>query len=221
MKKRKGDIIQKGFQASRTHVGAPKAELKAYDNNLTLADTTAGSFACVNDEVEGTSFFKRIGQRVYMKSLRLRGAWNAAASTPETLARLLIVYDSQCNQPATFTPNLVLQDANAGLATDVFSHINLNNRERYQIIRDKMFFLPSVTIAATLVTQQGPADYIKNSLNVDEYIKLDGLEALHTQTNAGTITDLTTGALIVFVIGGSSSNGNWTFTGRTRLRYYD
>lgn len=220
-KRVKTDLIQKGFQRGKTHPGAPKAELKAYDNSIASTDVAVGNLTCLNDQVQGTAYFNRVGQRCYMKSIRVRGNLTATASTPATQMRIIIFYDSQPNQPVAFSLATLLTDANAGLGADVFSHLNLQNRERFQILRDHFIALPSVTIAATLTTQIGAADYLREKLSYDEYIKLDGLESLYTQTNAGTLTDLTIGSLYIITIGGAVSNGNWTFTGRSRLRFYD
>jgi len=221
--KGKKDGIQKSYNASRSYPrGPPKAELKCFDNFLSMTDATAGSLACLNDQVQGNAFYQRVGQRTYSKSVRIKGTFQlTAGSIRDTVIRWVLFYDGQPNSPAAFTVPLLFTDANPGAATSVFSHMNMQNRERFTILRDKIIIMPSQTVAAGLVTATGVGDYIRQPFSFDEYIKLDNLESIYNQTNGGTLADLTTGSLYLLVFGQAASNGAWTFTGNSRLRYYD
>jgi len=82
--------------------------------------------------------------------------------------RMLLVYDTQPNGalPGITT---VLKDANAAAATTVNSHLNLDDRERFQIVRDMLFMMPAATYAAGVITNSFFPDPIKQSFNVNEF----------------------------------------------------
>jgi len=220
-KKAKTDPIKK--TGTKTNYG-PKLDLKGYDNVLSLTNQVAAtlSYACVNDMTQGPNLYQRIGRKVFMKSLQIRGQWapNIALTgsvSPQSHARLLILYDKAAD--AAF-PNAVdvLRDANAGGSAGVYSAINLDNRERFVVLRDWDFILPSCTNNFGVLTNVGITDTCKQSLQIDAYMKLDGIETLYNNVNGGTVADITTGSLLVIGLG---ENAAWLFSGYTRLRYTD
>lgn len=214
-----------GYQAGREMTKAPKVELKAFDVALTASPAhgvTAGAasagppvFNILNAVINGAELYQRTGRKIYMKSLHLRGLFQPTGVSVEGGARLFVIYDSQPNAALPLIAPF-LQDSNAAAATTWTSELNLTNRQRFQILRDYQVILGPTTGATT----EAVPDPIKNSYNVDFFIKLHGLESIFNGTNGGTIADITSGSLLLMWVVDDVAT-NWTFNWSSRLRYYD
>lgn len=213
---RQGDY-QKGRELART----PKQELKAFDiaNTTNTFTTVAGppTFNTLNALVNGAELYQRVGRKIYMKSLHIRGVIQPNAVGNDSGCRIIVYYDSQPNAAAPLVAN-VLQDSNAAAATTWNSEINLINRQRFKILRDYQLLLGSVTNIAG--NAELIPDPIKNSLNVEFFIKLKGLEAVYNATNGGTVADIASGAIGIFCVGDANA-GSYDLKYTSRLRYYD
>jgi len=199
---------------------APKSELKALDLAEQLTGfTLAGVFTTVNVPVNGAELYQRVGRKIYMKSLHIRGFLVNNSTGVQDYGRILVVYDSQPNG-ATPVLATLLQDSNAGAATTGLSNLNLANRARFKILRDYPVLLPSVTNTAGVLTNFQMTDQIKSSFNIDMFIKLKGLETEFNGTNGGTIADINSGSIFILTASTLANNG-WEFEFQTRLRYYD
>lgn len=214
--------IQGDYQKGREMSKVPKSELKAFDIALraNICATVAGppTFDILNAVVNGAELYQRVGRKTYMKSLHIRGMIEPNGIAVQQAGRIVVIYDSQPNAAAPLTA-AVLQDSNAAAATTWASGINLTNRQRFKILRDYQVYLGSSTNVggqAELIP-----DPIKNSLNVDLFIKLKGLETVYNAVNGGTIADITSGAIFLFFVGGPTADGAWQLNYTSRLRYYD
>jgi len=222
-KKQNTTVVAKrvDYQAGRLHPQQPKAELKAYDvvqttSNFGVAD--AGAFvATLNAMTQGTEVYQRVGRKTYGKNLHfIGGLYPQAALASNSYCRVIIFYDSQPNAayPVNFTT--LLQDSNAAAGLTVLSRMNISERERFKILRDKFMLMGGVTAA-------GVANYpdtCHQSVNLNEFIDLKGLETTYNATNGGTIADITSGSLVLALIS-DGANGDIQLTWSTRLRYYD
>lgn len=219
IKKKKTGDYQKGRELAKT----PKQELKAFDtaflgNNFhTIAGVPA--FQLLNPVVNGAELYQRVGRKLYMKSLHIRGNIVQTATSTQDIGRILVVYDSQCNAAAPAIAAL-LQDSNAGAATNALSEINLTNRARFKILRDKQIIFPSATLAGGVQTNQAFQEQYEHSFSVNEFIKLGGLEAEYNGVNAGNIGDITSGAIFLVCVM-ETNDAVWQFQYTARLRYYD
>jgi len=211
----------KDYNAGRTHPSQPKAELKAYDvafvtSNFGVAQT--GAFvATLNAMTQGTEVYQRVGRKTYNKNLHfIGGIYPQAALATNSYCRVIIFYDSQPNAayPATFTT--LLQDSNAGAGLSVLSRMNISERERFKILRDKYMLVGGVTAAGV----QNVPDSCHQANNLNEFIDLKGIETTYNATNGGTIADITSGSLVLALIS-DGTNGDVQLTWSTRLRYYD
>lgn len=217
-KVRQGDY-QRGRELART----PKAELKAFDSGALARPqqlvATPPTYDFLNCMVNGAELHQRVGRKIYMKSLHLHGAVTGfgASINQQSFGRIIIFYDAQPNAAAPTIAGL-LQDANAGGATNPYSHLNLTNRQRFKILRDYRLIL-GPTNANALVTNIN--DPIKNSYLIDIFIKLRGLEAIYNGTNGGTIADITSGSIGVTFISDSGAATDYELLYSSRLRYYD
>jgi hypothetical protein len=158
----------------------------------------------LNDIQQGAAFYNRIGSKVCMTSIMVRFNLLASATTVLSSVRYAIVYDRQCN--GAFPAITDIFGVNGATAANN-SGVNLTNRGRFLILRDK-----AVTI--------DPASAL--SVDVEEYCKLTQLEA-EFKASGGTIGDITTGAFYL-VCGTVNLSGTGTVgivSILARIRYLD
>lgn len=190
----------------------------------TMNFDNAGSVITLNLCQTGTDFTERIGRKIMMKSLYLRGIIQKNPHVDTQLCRIIIVYDkqfnSQTNPPAL---NQILL-TNDGAITTTFSwdQFNLNNRDRFVILYDK-------TIAT------GPSGFY-NSSDIagcssptawNGYIQIKKYKKLNLETIYAGTTDangsIQSGALFMYTIGDNNNGGTGTdyFKGTCRIRFVD
>lgn len=207
-----------GYQAGRVLHHRPGQELKAIDVTLApLTSATTGTFLLLNAPVPGNDLFNRIGRKAYFKNVNFECYWkdSGAIATNEFL-RLILFYDSQANAAAPVLAD-VLKNANAAAASTILSHVNLDNRERFKIIRNWRRAMPVTTavnnVGANTLLSPG-CDFAFN-----EFITLGEIETIYNVGTAGTVADVQSGALWLLLI--SEIDTGWTLAGNIRLRFYD
>lgn len=198
------------------------ADLASSDDNFFVI----GSFAPIllNGLTQGAAQQQRIGNKIAMKSIRVRGQVINLLTAVQTYARIIVYYDKQCNGANCLAGDL-LATTTTGLvsASTVFSELNLQNVERFQILRDYTIVLPSVTNTVGVLTNvgfdSGQTPTGESIFNVDMFIKLKGLQTLYKgATNA--VGDVATGGLFMVCLN-HQGVGAWTFRNTERLRYND
>lgn len=198
-----------------------------------LACNSTGSIIPLNLISAGSSFFNRIGRKVEMKSLLLEINLNPVSAVrncgADTL-RILVVYDRQTNG-ATPAITDILQDTeqNGTNTTAPTSNINLNNRDRFQIIRDIRIMIPAMTTAATGVPTltfpsiyQGTNDW--KGGHVREFMKLSEMVTQFKADSApAVIGDIATGGLFLITFAGNAAGAEAVAATQwnARLRYHD
>jgi len=230
-KKRQSKSITTKYQAKK------KREIKTLDSvfpqnyvRVYVSDTQTGftfnDSGCIQNvvrTVQGAGIPNRIGNKISLKSLRIRGSLEVTGnggSPPPQNARFMVIYDRQVNgvYPALNSILADVSSANVITAGDFLSSINPSFYDRYIVLCDKIFILGSNPLNST---DQGPTDL--KCFVLDEFIKLKGLEVVFTSsTVGGPIADVTTGTL--YMIGWSdAANGNepYYMNIKTRLRFYD
>jgi len=189
-------------------------------NNLAL-DTT-GRIQPVNLITSGSGFNNRIGRKIEMQSLHLHGVLvqTGTATTTTDYTRIVVVYDRQTNGAIP-----VLQDIftnysqTSSTSSSVFSDLNPDERERFQILADYRLVLPATTAAGTT----GASDGLQPTFNVNRFIKLNGASTIYKgDTSPSVIGDIATGALYIITMG-SFAPGSEGFKAvlSWRLRYKD
>jgi len=212
-------------------------ELKGMDTSLgyspviATTNTNAGIFL-VNGVREGSSSWARIGRKISMKSLRIRGtaALNIGpfATTADRFGntlRMIVVYDSQPNSAAALP---VFEDIfnnlnNAGGASpSVLAPLNFANTYRFRVLRDCMF-----TLNPDAVPAGGTENDTYMRVHFDEYVRMN-LDTQFSRTQvpptAMTITDISAGSLyVIFRAISNLPETFWAIDGVThcRLRYSD
>lgn len=181
-------------------------ELKFLDsspsNDPPFASSAFNSVALLNACIAGPLATNRVGRKIKMENLFIRWTFNmAATSTGGSPFRILIVYDRQTNITAPAITDILLAD-------DFSSPMNLSNRDRFVIIMDKL--------------TQPIGTVITPAISGKKFINLRGLEVMYNTTEGGTVADITTGGVFIFVaqtgaIGTAAPN----FFARVRIKFSD
>lgn len=203
---------------------APNKERKFSDRDVSgYQVSSAGQFSLLHVPTLGSDFTNRIGRKTNPKSLYIRGkleitktASVATATVGSTLNRLIILLDNQPNGAVPAVTDL-LSSASPS------SQLNPNNRDRFRIIKDKVYALD-----ACVIENIGPN--VENSWNrtiipIKIFKKLK-FETIFNSQDDATIASINTGALYMFWIGNAGFQGNeadWVITANlsTRVRFDD
>lgn len=189
-----------------------------------LAAGTPPTLTLLNGIQTGAGFFNRIGARVELKSLKIRGQIFNLLTSVISMLRMIVIYDKQPNGAApAITEIFQSRDQTGAAATSANSEINLDQRERFVIVRDKEIYAPPVTNTAGVLTNgpSFPGDESSGPYVINEFIPLKGmLSHYKTSSSPTTIADINTGALYVTFITTGAAN-SWAFTGGFRLRFDD
>lgn len=178
---------------------AGRPEKKVFDvSPATISVDTTGNFTLLHVPILGSDFNARVGRKTLVKNIQIRGQVQLtpttstaaiAATTPQT-ARMIVLVDLQPNAAAP-----ALADVLTGAA---FGHLNLDNRDRFKILRDKIFPLGPLLYSNTAT--QSYAGINQGMRNFKFYIPCNQ-EVIFNGTNGGTIADITSGAIYVLWVG--------------------
>jgi len=211
----------------------PGGEIKSID----VVNTTNGSSIAVfpfNDTptltplniiTSGSSMFNRIGRKVSMKSVHIQGAFTTTGntSTVPQFARLIVIYDKQPNGALpNYTDVITDQINNTGGDTKISgprSGINLNNRDRFEMLIDRRWVLPDCPPTQVAGRYTCTADM----LHFEIFKKLKDREVHYKQDSSpGVIGDIATGSLVIITLGDlNAGSEGWNGYLSIRLRYSD
>lgn len=212
---------QRGAALTSRQVGE---EVKSLDVPLgTLLCNTTAAFAAVNLIRIGSTFCNRIGRKIQMKSLEIRGQMIPIRTVAATdYVRVMVIYDRQTNGALPAIAD-ILQDTDQAAAntTNSSSGMNLNNRDRFIMLRDWKLCLPGFTDTAGQISTLGPVDPVSPTFNIKAYIKLKGLVTQFKSDSApAVIGDIASGGLYIVTFGANASaSEGWSLELATRLRF--
>jgi len=167
---------------------------------------TTGSVTLINGVATGSDFTDRIGRKIILKSVYVRGIIKPVDSqTNDALCRMMVVYDMQANGAAPAITD-ILKSATSQ------SQLNMNNRDRFKIIFDKVVALGARDIASGYTG-------LVNVVPIKKYKKLRH-ETVFSGT-LSTIGSISTGALYLVNVGDQSSGLGGNFSGSVRVRFID
>jgi hypothetical protein len=180
----------------------------------------AGSITVLNTLKGGSAIYERGNtRRIRMKSIRVVGAVEALDGDQITWndACMMLVYDRNPNKALPSDISLILSDYATGCAgsayTTPYSGVNIGNSDRFVILRRHNFGCHTGTAALNgnvgLTNGRLPVE-------IDWYVKLTDNEA-HYDGDAGTISDITSGALYLILY--ASTDNKLKFFGNARLRF--
>jgi len=206
-----------------------RAEIKTYDfpvgaSTQTNTISTTATFDVLNLPVEGASFYNRIGRKILMRSVHITGMLkttnNGAGNIAEYL-RIMLVYDRQTNGAAPAIADVLADYDQAGnTTTDAYSKMNMNNVERFLILRDHRVQIPDNGVSALERSEAAIMNY-DSQANINWFVKLTDLET-HFKASAGSVGDIATGALYLITFGPvASATAGYSIIYNARLRYHD
>lgn len=146
---------------------------------------TTGSITLIATIAQGTSVNQRVGKKVALKSLQIRGtAINDTTATVNDCA-IIIVYD---RRPTGSLPAItdVLDTANAG------SFNNDANSGRFKILKRMDFVLTGNSTTPATGNE---------AKNLDCFLSLKGLQSVFKAAGTGAINDIEEGALYCITVG--------------------
>lgn len=196
-----------GFWGVRQRVKFRELNAVDVDTASYVADTT-GTVTLLNGVAQGDDFTNRTGRKFIMKSIYIRGlVKNVDAISGPACCRLIVVYDNQTNGAAPAVLD-VLKEATST------SQFNLNNRDRFRIIFDKVWSVGAIDNTATQSYAAGPA------IQCFKLYKKIALETLNNGTGA-TVASIATGSVYMITIGDLAAGAGGTFKLTSRIRFTD
>lgn len=202
------------------------SEIKTVDIDRTAKQiVNTGTFVLLNGTTEGASFYNRIGRKIAGKSVRIQGqiigSGNVTLVQSEYI-RVMVIYDRQTNGAfPTVADVLTNYDYTGATTTTSFSYLNMNNIERFVVLRDTHFHIPDNDFAGTQTSGMGSIIDYKNNCNYDEYIKLGKLET-HYKNSTGLVGDITTGGIYLLLLGNVAAGSNgYQMQYSIRYRFHD
>lgn len=211
--------------------GRSGGEIKGCDTLLggTLLSSTStnGGITIVNPVQAGTGSWNRIGRRITMKSLRIKGAIETVF-TPNAVTgafaiptiRMAVVYDRQISSGTlpNFDAIFGRTDQTGAEGSGVFDPLRYDNMDRFAVLLDRMW-----ETKPGVIQSGGTTNALTYNFPVDEYIKLRGLETNYASTsNPITSADISTGALyVIFRTNEDGAENVNTVALVARLRYLD
>lgn len=168
---------------------------------------------------EGSDIDNRVGRRVEVVKIQVRGNITCAAQPNQTaaqeptLVRLILCQDMQTNGTQMSGEELMQPPATATAPLAVCSFQNPANFGRFRVLKDKLFTLtnPALTYDGTNIEQNGLVKAFKWTIKFQKPI-----EVRFNSTNGGTIGDIVNNS---FHMIGSASNADLTPTISYQARF--
>lgn len=128
-------LIRTGGRSVKVRSINELKDITALQNAVIPVTTSGAQVTLINGVAQGVASNERIGRKITMKSLFVRGYAAMQGSTVgNSPVRVLIVYDKQTNASAPIVTDIVLQDT-------IMSPMNLANAQRFQVLYDAVFKL--------------------------------------------------------------------------------
>lgn len=191
-----------------------KDEIKQVDIvSANYAFSTTAVLTLVNGVALGSDNFNRIGRKVFMKSLQVRGSIRPSTTpTVSEYMRCFVVYDRQTNGAAPAYADIMSMTTSAGATSATSESLpNEANKNRFVILKDYQFDF-SGTPGNNMTTNDTQV--------INWFIPLKNCVTHYLGTTAA-VGSMTTGSLYFVTISRALAIGatEWQFTGAFRLRY--
>ena len=170
----------------------------------------AGSIVTINGCATGTDFTSRIGRKIKMTSVQMRGV--ISPGTLDNICRIIIFYDCQPNGGGAPSVADVLLNHSGGGGSTATDFMNLNNRDRFKVLKDMTVPVARLSTTATQAVAGSPTQHVVNI-----YQKLNH-EVIYNSTGA-TAAEIATGLMGVLFI--STAAGSSGCTWSSRIRFID
>lgn len=197
-------------------------EKKFQDSVFTSSPiNTTGSVTALFFPTLGSDFTNRIGRKTMIRSIYFRGfvTTQAAINTPGTTQaiaaqqlRLIIGLDMQPNGANPAVTDVLVTNFPTSM-------LNLNNRDRFKILTDKVYqFDPYVAVGGTPTSAS-----FNHTIQKLKWYKRCRIESVFNSTNGGSVADLNSGSIFLLLIGSNASGTNnaGLLYGVVRVRFED
>nr|WAE42718.1 MAG: capsid protein [Cressdnaviricota sp.] len=197
-------------------------EVKSVDLvSATYGLNATANITAINLITAGSSFFNRIGRKIEMKSIQIRGSIGITnvGNTQADYGRVMLVYDRQFNGAYPSITDILEDTVQAGTnTTNVQSGMNLNNRDRFQVIWDNRVALPPNDASGSSVQNMQPSEF-----SLDVFKKLKNLVTQYkADSSPAVVGDIATGSLLFVTLGGTTAGSEaYKVVVAMRLRYVD
>jgi len=198
-------------------------ELKTLDTSGLDTLSATPTITLLNGIAEGTGFWNRIGRKFAMRALHFRGYFeydgNSSPSDDGDHWRIAIIYDRQTNGAVPAIADIFQEVPYTGTPAtpDSMSSINMNNSDRFKVIADIRFGIPSGTNTVTQIL-----DGQSQEFTVNRYINLGNLET-HCKATTQELSSIATGSVYLITWGAkaTATDCGFRFRWRCRLRFTD
>lgn len=197
-------------------VGMANKEVNYFDLGISSievgADMTDAQVYHLNVLAQGTDVKKRIGNRVSLKSIQMRGTLDAGLTGIGAKVRMALVYD---RRPRGVLPSWADIYDDVGLSgNDTNAFPQDKNSARFKILRD---------ITKTLGGARLTTGSDTSVVDVSAFVNLKGLPTVFLGGATGAIGDIEQGALYFVITGDTAVAGTVSpeFYGIFRTRYWD
>lgn len=222
---------------------ASQVELKCMDyaiavSPLVVSTNTNDSIFCLNALNQGSGSYTRIGRKINMKSVRVKGRvllqCGVADNQPNNggaVVRCVVVLDRSPNLRAlpTWDDIFGTQDAVGANASSYLANLRPSAMERFRILKDWIQPVIPVTVPVAVVGGVTETSTSEGIAWMDEFIALNGLQATYFGTNgsgdpptAPTVEQIVTNSILLCIRGSDVEDIlTSAFAGSSRLRYTD
>lgn len=189
-------------------VTVEKKSVESDTSTMTTVDVdNVISTTLINEIAEGTAINQRVGRKVQLGTFSIKYTLNSPGDYSSSTVRLIVVFDKQPNGTQMTAADIFQQSLYPAT-----SFLNLGNRQRFVVLKDKKFSVNPVD-SSHIYSHTGSF-----GLNLKKF------DTTYNNTG-GTIGNIGTGALYMIVCGSSPHAGlpatKPTFSYIWRLRYYD
>ena len=175
---------RRAISIPRTIVLKSNGEKKGMDTNLYIASVTNTSNTNTNCFVvnliqQGSGSWNRVGRKVNLKSLRIKGSfevtYRAHEQTLGNFIRMVVVWDKQPSSGTapTFDQIFGTTDQYGTETSGILAPPKYDNMSRFRVLRDNTF---DCKPEANFWIVGGNYETISYPISFDEYIKLNNLE---------------------------------------------
>lgn len=169
-------------------------------------------YSCVNLCSQGPAVSQRIGNKIVIKNIRVRGRfqlYNTQVAADMCFVRALLVYDKQTNGAAPAITEILADVDTTGSYSTIFnSGVKIANRKRFVVLRDQVYRLA--------------VGDIENN-EVDWFVKKNMEVTFNNTHSPPVVGDCTTGAIyLVMYYGPTVTTDSPVLSDFTvRIRYDD
>lgn len=211
-------VMQKGA------VGETKAvDIATGTKNL----NTTLDITIINPIQQGAGPSQRVGRRVALKKLIIRGSYGVLRDGQAQVERhrICVIYDRQPQATLPTINDLWQLTDQVGNTTpgDSWSPNNLNNSRRFRVLMDKRWAVAQPQVAAGDTTFLQNANEHDIQFKLDEFVDLKGLEVdFIGNANPMQIANYATGALYLITMGSVAAGAEcFNLQVQTRVKFTD